>query len=589
MASDRELRWSSDAAVLSRRAFLPAVTLGTLAGALVVVQAFLLSRIVERAFLHAAALADVVPLLLGFAAAAVAKAAASWGQEVVAQRHSAAVRLDVRDRLVRHLLALGPRRAAGERTGELTNTIVGGVESLDAYLAQYLPQLWLAGIVPLLVLAAVAWADPLSALVLLLTYPLIPVFMWLVGSMAREKTRRQWVTLSRLSARFLDALQGLATLRAFGRADDAAGGIERASERYREVTMGVLRIAFLSALVLELLATLGTAIVAVEVGLRLLYARVEFGRALFALVLAPEFYRPLRALGSAFHAGMPGKEALARIAEVLAAPGPFAAPAILEPRRASGPGVLSSRPEAPSIELRDVRVSYGPGRAPALDGLSLSIGAARTLALVGPTGAGKTTVGSLLLRFLEPNGGEILVDGQPLGALSPEEWRRRVAWVPQRPRLFHGTLRDNVLLARPEASAAALDHAAALAHVDTLLDELPRGWETPVGEGGERLSGGEAQRVALARAFLKDAPVLVLDEPTAQLDAEREAAVVDSIDRLRRGRTVLLIAHRLTTVTGADRIVLLRQGRAVEQGTHRELLARGGLYRRLVAAWGGAA
>jgi len=379
--------------------------------------------------------------------------------------------------------------------------------------------------------------------------------------------------------------------------------------------MGVLRLAFLSALVLELLATLGTAIVAVEVGLRLLYGRVDFAPALFALVLTPEFYRPLRALGTAFHAGMAGKEAATRIDEVLALPGPFAAPAVLASRRiprsptvagdegSTGPSAPSptvatspaSAPEIPSqsqppaIVLRDVCFAYDSFRPPALDGLSLALAAGETVALVGPTGAGKTTVGSLLLRFVEPDAGEILVDGQPLRALSPDVWRRRVAWVPQRPRLFHATLRENLLLARPGVPPAALDEAASLAHLDEVLRELPRGWETPLGEGGERLSGGEAQRVALARAFLKNAPVLVLDEPTAQLDPGSEATVLDAMARLRRGRTVLLVAHRLTTVFDADRIVFMEQGRAVEQGTHRELVGQGNRYARLVAAWGGTA
>ena len=247
---------------------------------------------------------------------------------MLAQRFSGSFRLAVRDRLVRRLLALGPRFASGELAGELANTLVGGVDALDPYLAQYLPQLALSGLVPLLVWVAVLRADPLSALVLLLTFPLIPLFMWLIGGAAQERTRRQWVTLSRLAARFLDAVQGLPTLRAFGRAGDEAESIARASEGHREVTMGVLRLAFVSALVLEALATLGTAVVAVEVGLRLLYARVAFREALFVLVLAPEFYRPLRALGAAFHAGMAGREAAARIAEVLEAPGPLAAPGV---------------------------------------------------------------------------------------------------------------------------------------------------------------------------------------------------------------------------------------------------------------------
>ena len=569
-----------------RRGLALAVFLGSLGGGLVVLQATLLSRVVDAVFLGGEDLAGVTPLLLGLGAAAAARAAATWGQDVVAQRFSARIRLALRDRLLRRLLALGPRHAAGERAGEIQNTLVGGVESLDAFLAQYLPRTVLAGIVPLLILLAVLWADPFSALVLLLTFPLIPLFMWLIGSRARARTERQWATLSRLSARFLDAVRGLPTLKAFGRAGEQADAIERSSDRYRQVTMGVLRLAFVSALALELLATLGTAVVAVEVGLRLLYARMAFAPALFVLILAPEFYRPLRALGAAFHAGLAGREAATRIDEILSANGPLVAPAVWTGVRTPGEGPQRKRP--PHLELDHVRFAYAAGRT-ALDDVSFTVEAGTTVALVGPTGAGKTTVAGLVLRFLEPDTGVLRADGRPLTDTTPEQWRRRVAWVPQRPRLFHGSLLENLRLARPGASGDDVERAAAAARLESLVRELPQGWETPVGEEGERLSGGEARRVALARAFLADAPVLVLDEPTGHLDLETEAAVLDAIRELRRGRTTLLIAHRITTVVDADRIVLLENGRVIEQGSHDALLAAEGIYSRLVAAWGGVA
>jgi thiol reductant ABC exporter CydD subunit len=571
-----------------RRGLALAVGLGAVAGGLVVVQAALLSRVVDAAFLRGVTLDTVLPLLGGLVGAALARAAATWGQDVVAQRFSGAVRTELRDRLTRRLLALGPRYAWGERAGELQNTLVGGVESLDAYLAQYLPQAFLAGIVPLLVLLAVLGADPLSALVLLLTFPLIPLFMWLMGGEARRRTERQWVTLSRLSAQFLDAVQGLATLRAFGRARDRADTIARASERHRRMTMDVLRVAFVSGLVLELLATLGTAIVAVEVGLRLLYAKMAFGPALFVLVLAPEFYRPLRALGASFHAGMAGREAVGRIREVLEGEGAIVAPAVLEGRSPMGEGGRRGRELPPRLELERVGFTYGAGRPPVLEDVSFTVESGTTTALVGPTGAGKSTVAHLLLRFIEPTGGLIRADGRPLTEIAPDDWRRRVAWVPQRPRLFYGSLLENLRLGRPGASREEVEKAAAVVRLDPLVADLPRGWDTPVGEGGERLAGGEAQRVALARAVLSAAPVLLLDEPTGHLDPEHEAAIVDAMRALRRDRTVLLIAHRITTVLDADRIVLLDRGRVAEQGAHQELLATGRHYPRLVAAWGGA-
>ena len=581
-------RLASPGARSLERGLAPAVVCGVLAGGAVVLQAALLSHAVDAAFLGSEGLASLAPVLLALAAIAALRAGLLWLQEVLAQRFSGRVRLDVRDRLVRRLLALGPRFASGERTGELANTLLGGVDALDAYLAQYLPQVVLAALVPALVLAAVLWSDPLSALVLLLTFPLVPLFMWLIGSAAEARTRRQWVTLSRLAARLQDALAGLATLRAFGRVDDEAHALEQANERHRTLTMEVLRLAFVSALALEALATLGTAVVAVEVGLRLLYARIEFREALFVLVLAPEFYRPLRALGAAFHAGMAGREAAARMAEIVEAEGPLAAPAVLAGTPVAAPVVSPPAPRPPRVRFESVRLSYDAGRTHALDDFTLEVPAGGTLALVGPTGAGKTTAAHLLLRFLEPDAGRVLVDDTPLASLTPEEWRRRVAWVPQHPRLFHGTLRENLLLGQPEASEVAIGRALELAYLEDLVRELPRGLETPVGEGGERFSGGEAQRVALARAFLKDAPVLVLDEPTAQLDLATEAWVVEAVERLCRGRTVLLVAHRLTTVAAADRVALVSHGRVIEEGTPASLATSGSVYPRLLAAWRGA-
>ena len=328
---------------------------------------------------------------------------------------------------------------------------------------------------------------------------------------------------------------------------------------------------------------------------------MEFGPALGVLVLAPEFYRPLRSFGAAFHAGMTGREAADRMSVLLDETGPPAAPALLETSTAEGgrrlPARVRARPPAggpdlppapppapPALRFAGVSFAYAPSLPRALDGFSLDVPSGRTVALVGSTGAGKTTAASLLLRFLEPTTGRLLADGGPVDAVAPEDWRRRLAWVPQRPRLFHGTLRENLLLARPEATTDELRRAIRLARLAALVAELPNGLDTPVGENGARLSGGEVQRLALARAFLKDAPVLVLDEPTAQLDAVTEADVLESIRELRRGRTVLLVAHRLATAASADRIAVVAAGRIVEEGTHRELASGATLYRRLVAA-----
>ena len=577
-------RSSTDPLVLTTRARLrisASVACGTVAGALAVVQFILLGRAVDGAFLGGWSLADLRPGLTWLAAAAIGRGLVSWVGEVLAHSAAGVVKVSLRDGLVAAVLRRGPRRIADERAGELTHILVGGVEAVEAYVSQYLPQVALAWTVPLLVLMVVLALDPLSAVVLIATGPLIPLFMYLIGGAARERTRRQFLTLSRLSARFLDAIHALPMLTAFGCAADESAAIARASERFRAITMSVLRVAFLSALALELLATIGVAIVAVEVGLRLLYGRIAFRSAFTVLLLAPEFYRPLRNLGSAFHAGLAGREALARIRALNTEQAGATAPVSSSPSQAAPPAT------PPAVSMRGLSFAYRENGPPAVRNVHLEIPAGRTLALVGPSGSGKTTIARLLLRFLDPDAGVILVGGLALDAQDPEQWRRRVAWVPQQPYLFHGTVLENLLIARPGASMAEVERALSHAHAGAFVRQLPQGLDTPVGERGQRLSGGQAQRIALARAFLKDAPLLILDEPTAQLDPENEQAVRESMASLCAGRSVLLIAHRLTTVADADRIAVLAEGRVVEHGTHRGLLAAGGRYAAMVAAYGG--
>ena len=560
------------------------VALGVLGGALLVGQAWALSRAISRVFMDGGALADAQLWLLGLLALSLARAAAAWARDVAAQRVAGRVKHDLRRRLFAHVLALGPAYTAGERSGELTNALTEGVEALDAYFSQYLPQLALAALTPLVMLAFIAPLDPLSGLVLCVTAPLIPLFMALIGRMADAVTRRQWGLLSVMSAHFLDVLQGLTTLKLFGRSRAQIDMIAQISDRFRQTTLGVLRVAFLSALALEMLSTISTAIVAVEVGLRLLYGALSFEQALFVLVLAPEFYLPLRALGARFHAGAAGVAAASRLFVVLETE---AGPQTLSERRdAHKITAVSSAPPRFDIRFDQVTYAYGDGERPALNGVSLRIAPGQRVALVGPSGSGKSTVAALLLRFIEPASGQITLDGAPLSAIPAQAWRARLAWVPQRPTLFYGTVMDNVRLARPDASLDEVVWAAQQAQAHPFIEALPQGYDTRIGERGARLSGGEAQRIALARAFLKDAPLLILDEATAHLDPETEALIQEAMARLLRGRTALMIAHRLRTVAQADQIVVLDQGRVVETGTHAALLRRGGLYGRLVAAYG---
>lgn len=568
-------------ALPAQAALYATILLGFLGGGVAILQAWLLSVTINNVFLHGAALGDVAPLLAALLGVMAVRGIVTWGGEMTASAVALRVKKDLRQALSGHLLALGPAYAHGERTGELTSAVVEGVEALDPYFSQYLPQLATAALVPFVILVIVFPLDWLSAVVMLLTAPLIPFFMILIGKAAEAVTRRQFDLLGRLSAHFLDTLQGLTTLKVFGQSRAQAKTIGAVSEQYRVATLNVLRVAFLSALVLEMVATLSTAIVAVEVGLRLLYARMEFLPALFVLVLAPEFYLPLRMLGLRFHAAASGVSAARRIFEILSVQPPVHA------SRLPSAAALESEPENRSgwkkITFQDVHFAYPDGRQ-ALRGVSFEIPAQQKTVLVGPSGAGKSTLAHLLLRFDEPGQGAIWAGHRRLPEIDLAEWRSQIAWVPQSPHLFHDTIAANLRLGRPEAGEDAVQQAARQAYLHDFVLSLPQGYATLVGEGGARLSAGQAQRLALARAFLKEAPLLILDEPASNVDPELEALLQAATDRLMQGRTTLVIAHRLSTLYQAEQIIVLSAGCVVEGGRHEALLRQRGLYYQLVTA-----
>ena len=555
---------------LARRPISAAVALGVLSGFLLIPQAWCLAHAVNAVVLQRAPLAQVLPWLWPLPAIFALRFAVMRASEQVATRAAILVKENVRSDLVHHLQALGPAYVQKHHSGEVAVAAVEGVEALEPYYARYLPQMALVALVPLSILAFILPVDWISGLVLLVSAPLIPVFMVLIGSAAERLNRRQWRQLARMSGHFLDVLQGLTTLKLFNASRREAQLIARLSDDYRKSTMSVLRVAFLSALALEFFATVSIAVVAVLIGFRLLHAQMGFEAGFFVLLLAPEFYFPLRTLGLHYHARMEAIGAAERIVEIFDAPLPQTPYARARP-------LLGREIE---IRFEDVHYAYEPGRE-ALRGTSLALAAGRVTALVGPSGAGKSTVLNVLLGFVRAQRGRVLAGGHDLLQLDPDHWLRHVAWVPQRPHLFRGSVLDNIRMRDGTIGFGAVRAAAQQARAEEFIESLPQGYDTEVGERGQNLSGGQVQRLALARAFLKDAPVLLMDEATSSLDPETEALVTQAIASLAQGRTVLVIAHRLRTVRRADCIVVMDGGRVVEQGTHETLVNADGRYARL--------
>ena len=524
--------------------------LGVAVALLVLAQAVLLARVAARAF-DGAALAEVATPLALLVAVVVARALGAWGFEVVGRRAAGDVISELRLDVVETRLRRRPTALDGVQSAEVATAAVSGVDALETTFARYLPQVVLAVVVPVAVLVLVAWIDLLAAGVMILTLPLVPVFMWLVGRYTERRARERWQALALLSNHFLDVVRGLPTLRAFNRSHVQAARIAEVSDEYRRTTMGTLRVAFLSGAILELAATLAIALVAVVVGVRLAEGGIGFEAALTVLVLAPELYLPLRNLAAQFHANADGAAVAERLLDLSEAP-------------VFGTGT-SPPPDPALVPIRFDGVSFAyPARdVEVLRGIDLVIPPGEMLAIVGSSGGGKSTLLSLLVRLEDPTSGRILVGDHELGLLDAAAWRRRTALVPQRPTLFRGTVADNIRLGDPSADDERVRDAAARAGADPFVARLAAGYETIVGDGGRQLSTGQRRRLALARAFLRDAPLVVLDEPTADLDAASAEIVADAIERLRVGRTVVLVAHRPELAKLADRIVRLEGGRVL--------------------------
>ncbi|MEA5078864.1 MAG: thiol reductant ABC exporter subunit CydD [Anaerolineaceae bacterium] len=542
------------------------VLFGFLAGGLVVLQSLVLSKTINQVFLQKQTLEMVLPLLRLFLLIILIRVLFTVLNETFAGWMASKIKSNLREQLMQKINRLGPAYLRTQRSGELVTTALQGLDALDAYFSQYLPQVLLSAMLPLTILVVVFPLDVLTGVVFLVTAPLIPFFMALVGRTSEEQTKKQWSALARMGADFLDTLQGLTTLKTLGRSQDRASHLESVSDRYRMATMNVLRITFLSALVLELLATISTAVVAVEIGLRLLYGKIIFEQAFFILLIAPEFYLPMRNLGMRYHAGMTGVTAAGKIFSLLDLPEP---PTV---EVASRPSALPDLSLPFQLQLEQVSFQYENRSGQSLEGIDLTFTAGKHYALIGRSGAGKSTLMQLLMRYLLPTQGRILLNGQDIQSWPVELWRGQIAWVPQKPMLFNTSLLENIRLQDETISEERVWQAVRLAALEPLVQQFPRGLHTPLGEWGSRLSGGEGQRVALARAFLKNAPLVLMDEPTAHLDPELEASLDATTKVLLHQRTVITIAHRYSTIAHVDEVIVLDGGKIQRIGTPGEIL-----------------
>jgi len=555
------------------------ILFGIILGGFIITQAWLLSSIISKVFLTHETLSGIRTDLVGLVLVILGRGIVTFGRERSSGGLSIGIRSSLRRAVFTHLQKISPNEISSERTGELATTFIQGIDQLDAYFRTYLPQVFITAILPVFVLWVVFPIDWISGLVFVLTAPLIPLFMVLIGKQADKETQKQWKLLGRLGGHFHDVLQGLKILKAFGLSKGQSQVIRSVSNQYASVTLKVLRVAFLSGFVLEILATISTAVIAVQIGIRLLYGQIEFAQSLFILILAPDFYFPFRQLGAAYHSGMEGIHSAERIFEILSMP-------LMVDRGTSSRLLPTGGLAQGSIDFQDVHFSYREGEAQTLHGVNFSIPLQTTTAIVGPTGAGKSTILSLVLRFIHPSAGRVSVAGTDLREIDPHWWWEQISWVPQFPFLFNDTVEANLLIANPSATNQEMLNAVQKAGLLDFIQALPDGFATRIGEKGARFSGGQAQRLAIARAHLKNAPLLIFDEPTKNLDLESEQVIHDTLERISGKKTMVIVAHRISSVRFADQIIVLNGGAIAQIGRHQELRSMEGLYRDLVGQRG---
>ncbi|MBI9044938.1 MAG: thiol reductant ABC exporter subunit CydD [Anaerolineaceae bacterium] len=539
----------------------------SLLGALgIIFQAQWVARIIDSVFLREGDLDTIWPWIFVVICIIIFRAGFEFTKEILATRLAVKIKTALREQLYEHIQKLGPVHAHGEKSGELVSIVVQGIETLDAFFSQFLPQVFLAALIPLSILVVVFPVDLLTGIIFIFTAPLLPLFMVLIGRTAEEITKKQWTAFSRMSAHFQDTLQGLETLKLLNQSIVKGKEIMDVSEQYRAATMQVLRVSFLSALVLELLGTISTAIVAVQIGLRLLYGTLGFQEAMFILLIAPEFYIPLRKLGLRFHAGMNGVSAATRIFEVLNT-------------QSNDEGSIEKQehghyifPDVMDLSFSKVSFSYAHRKRNALEDISFKIRSGQRIGLIGSNGAGKSTIFRLIMRFIDPDEGNIQINSRKIQDIPLNLWRSNIAWVAQSSYLFNASIKANIALGQSSASEIEIRNAARMARIAEWIEKQPHGYETFIGNQGGKISAGQAQRIVLARAFLKNAPILLLDEPAAHLDKKLEVEFINILADIDKSKTVFVIAHRLNVLHKMDQVLVLDQGRLIKSGEPEEII-----------------
>lgn len=554
--------------------FILSLLAGIFGAYLMVLQADHISRIIARFFFNHEEISAIKPVLFSLLIIIILRCIFNIMSNICSSALSMHVMTGMRERLTKHIFSLGPAITNNQDSGGISSVFLEGIDSLEAYYSQYLPQLIYAVTIPVIIIIYIFPVDIFTALIFLLTAPLIPIFMILIGKTAERLTSKQWTELSRLSSHFLDSLQGIMTLKALNQSQKQSQKLCETSERYRDITMGVLKVTFLSSFILELVATISTAIVAVEIGLRLLYWKIEFQEAFFVLLIAPDFYLPLRLLGQRFHAGMSGVTAAKNIFKIL----DNTPLTVIYDNQKKHHRI----PDEPyGITFQNVSFKYNDRLHAVLEGISFNIKPEQLTALIGVSGSGKTTIGHLLLRFIKPSSGKILINHSDLIDIPINDWRSQIGWVSQRPHLFNYTIAENIKVGNLHATDEQVIDAAKKANLHDFIMTLPDGYNTIIGEQAVRISGGQAQRIALARIFIKNVRLIILDEPTSNLEPENEVILKNLIRSIYRQYTVLMIAHSMITVSEADNIIVLESGKIIGQGVHDELIKNSLPYKKI--------